>query len=257
MAPAHQRTAPEERWPLRTPHAHQAVCQPGVHGNKGPTVSARLATDPAQRVSLDTARAAAQEKARKLEKAPEVMSDVEGPAVDALRAELKEVQSAAAVPTLDVQIEQYESFISRSQRKLTELDKQRVAEEELLTETRARLERLRLEAVQCRAAFSATSNAHSELTRLRAQVVELQRAAQGRECGAGPSKVPRTERRHGWACPDMPTLIPAELDDWMKARQGDLQGALEFQETERVLELTSKLSDAAVGMMEMSGKMVP
>ena len=123
------------------------------------------------------------------------MSDVEGPAVDALRAELKEVQSAAAVPTLDVQIEQYESFISRSQRKLTELDKQRVAEEELLTETRA--------------------------------------------------------------CPDMPTLILAELDDWMKARQGDLQGALEFQETERVLELTSKLSDAAVGMMEMSGKMVP
>ena len=76
--------------------------------------------------------------------------------MDALRAELKKVQFAAAVPALDVQVEQCESFISRSQRRLTELDKQRVAEEELLTEARARLERLRLEAEQCRAASSAT-----------------------------------------------------------------------------------------------------
>ena len=83
--------------------------------------------------------------------------------------------------------------------------------------------------------------ADSELTRLRSQVVDLQRAAQERVSGAGPSKMPRTDRRHGWACPDMPSLM-AELDDWMKARQGDLQEALEFQETERVLELTSKLS---------------
>ena len=114
---------------------------------------------------------------RKLEKALEVMADVEGPAVDALRAELKKVQSAAVVPALDVQMERCESFISRSQRRLAELDKQRVTEEELLTEARARLERLRLEAEQCRAASSATLNVDSELTRLRAQVVELQRAA--------------------------------------------------------------------------------
>ena len=37
----------------------------------------------------DSARATAQERARKLEKALEVMSDVEGPAVEALHAELK------------------------------------------------------------------------------------------------------------------------------------------------------------------------
>ena len=97
--------------------------------------------------------------------------------MDALRAELKKVQSAAAVPALDVRIEQCESFISRSQRRLAELDKQRVAEEELLTEVTARLGRLRLEAEQCRAASSATPNVDSELTRLRAQFVELQRAA--------------------------------------------------------------------------------
>ena len=45
-------------------------------------------------------------------------------------------------------------------------------------EARARLERLRLEAEQCLAASSATPNADSELTRLRAQVVELQRSSE-------------------------------------------------------------------------------
>ena len=50
----------------------------------------------------------------------------------------------------------------------------------------------------------------------------------------------------------MPTLVPAELDDWMKDRQADLQEALEFGETDRVLESTSKLSEAAVRMMESS-----
>ena len=68
--------------------------------------------------------------------------------MDALCAELKKAQSAATVPALDVQVEQCESFISRLQRRLAELDKQRVAEEELLTEARARLERLRVEAEQ-------------------------------------------------------------------------------------------------------------
>ena len=80
-------------------------------------------------------------KTKKLEKALEVMSDVEAPALDALRAELKKVQNAAAVLPLDVQMEQCESFISRSQRRLAELEKQR---EEVLTEAKTRLERLRL-----------------------------------------------------------------------------------------------------------------
>ena len=42
--------------------------------------------------------------------------------MDALRADLKKVQSAAAVPALDVQIERCQSFIARSQRRLPELD---------------------------------------------------------------------------------------------------------------------------------------
>ena len=63
-------------------------------------MNGRPATDPTQqRVNPDVARAAATENARKFEKALEAMSDEEGPVVDALRAELKTAQSAAAVPT--------------------------------------------------------------------------------------------------------------------------------------------------------------
>ena len=120
-------------------------------GVQGPSVNGNLQRTRHSSVNKDWARAAATEKARKLEKALEAMSDEEGPVVDALRAELKKAQSAAAVPALDVQIEQCQSFIARSQRWLAELDKQRAAEEELLNEARTRLERLRLEAEQCRA----------------------------------------------------------------------------------------------------------
>ena len=130
-----------ERWPLKAPQKPApAVRQTGVHGMKGPT-STKSTTDAVHRVSPDAARATAQEKARKLEKALEVMSDVDGPAVEALRAELKRVQNAASVPTVDVQIQQCESFITRSQRRLAEIDAQRVAEQESLTKAKARLER--------------------------------------------------------------------------------------------------------------------
>ena len=54
-----------------------AVRQTGVHGMKGPT-TAKSTTDAVFRVSPDLARATAREKARKLETALQVMSDVDG-----------------------------------------------------------------------------------------------------------------------------------------------------------------------------------
>ena len=74
------------------------------------------------------------------------------------------------------------------------------------------------------------------------------------------SKVRRTEDAGGCSgrvVEFMPTLVPAELDDWMKDRQPYLQEALEFGEVDRALESTPKLSEAAVRMLEMAGKMVP
>ena len=56
----------------------------------------------------------------------------------------------------------------------------------------------------------------------------------------------------------MPTLVPAELSQWLLDRQSDLQETLELGGSpDLVLQLTSMLSDGAVRMMEMNGGMVP
>ena len=58
-----------------------------------------------------------------------------------------------------------------------------------------------------------------------------------------PKKVQRTDRKGSPVIASTPNLVPAELEDWLKGLQADLQEALEFGEGERVLELTSKLWD--------------
>ena len=59
--------------------------------------------------------------------------------------------------------------------------------------------------------------------------------------------------------PPMPSLVAAELSQWLLDRQSDdLQETLELGgPPDLVLQLTSVLSDGAVRMMEMNGGMVP
>ena len=52
--------------------------------------------------------------------------------------------------------------------------------------------------------------------------------------------------------PYMPGLVPAELAQWMEDRQADLQEALNLDDTNRILELTSKLSEGAERLAEMA-----
>ena len=61
----------------------------------------------------DAFRDAARTKIQKLEKALEVMGDVVGPAVDALKAELDKARQAAKVPPLWIQIALTQDFIER------------------------------------------------------------------------------------------------------------------------------------------------
>ena len=174
----------------------------------------------------------ARESSQKLEKALEVMSDVEGPAVDALRAELKKAQGAAAVPALNVQIAQCASFISRSERRLADLEKQRATEEELLLEAKTRLERLRSKA-EVRTAPCATTNAEDELARLRAQVVELQVAAQDRESAVAKGDQP----------------VPMCVEDavhWLKCRQQEMEDAISAGSQLDVARLASVIAEGAV-----------
>ena len=172
------------------------------------------------------------------------MTDVEGPAVDALRAELKKVQGAAAVPALDVQIEQCESFIARSQRRLTELEKQRVTEEELFLEGKARLESLRAQAEHVCVAPSVATNAEGELARLRVQVVELQRAVQDRELAAAskgdqPAKKPRLRDDYVPMCVEDAVL-------WLKCMQQEMEDAISSGNQLDVTRLASVMAEGAI-----------
>ena len=59
--------------------------------------------------------------------------------------------------------------------------------------------------------------------------------------------------------PPMPTLVPGELFTWLEDRQTDLQEALSSGDTSHVLELTSKMSEGAEHLREITSsvRMVP
>ena len=250
-----------ERWPLKAPQKPApAVRQTGVHGMK----STKSTTDAVRRVSPD-ARATAQEKARKLEKALEVMSDVDGPAVEALRAELKKVQNAASVPTVDVQIQQCESFIMRSERRLAEIDAQRLAEQETLTEAKARLERLRSEAAQC----ADRQDPGSQVASLQQMVNLLQseRDALAKElqvmCATEEDVRPvakkqavarwtTSHREVQGAVPLMPRHVPNDMMAWLQDRQAEQHDALLRGDLHHVTELGQAMSEGVKHLAEIT-----
>ena len=98
----------------------------------------------------------------------------------------------------------------------------------------------------------------AELAALKAQLVAVEeerdslRSTACKRQATTPSR-PECSRQ----VPMMPQLIPAELELWRVDRQSELKEAISLGECCKVLELTSMLSDAAVRIMEMSGRMVP
>ena len=244
-----------EKWPLQSRQKPMpAVRQSGAQGSKRPIV-----TDPVRRVSPDLARVTAQERARKLEKALEVMSDVEGAAVEAIRVELKKAQNAAAVPTLDVQIQQCESFITRSERRLAEIDPQRVAEEESLTEAKARLERLRSEVI---AEPSVPTDWETEVKKLRQQVAELQsqkplysrvQASHPVQSSVEAAQMVQERAAKRRACAEEVPSTEQSLAEWSCAKHLELRDALETGDPSLVAELSQLLAVGAVKMQTLSG----
>ena len=109
------------------------------------------------KVNPDAARDAARNKIPKLEKALEVLSDSNGPPVDALKSELEKARQAAKVPP--------------SERRLAELEAERTAEAKLLEEARERLRQL--EAARCAQEAVASSPSATPLD-LGTQVQTLQ-----------------------------------------------------------------------------------
>ena len=76
-----------------------------------------------------------------LERALEAMGGMEGPAVQAIKLELEKARSASKKPPLNVEIEEARKFITRSQRRLKEMEEERQVEERLLSQAQENLKK--------------------------------------------------------------------------------------------------------------------
>ena len=206
---------------------------------------------PAQsvRLSPEAAKTAARLKVDRLEKAVEALGDYDGPELAGLKQALKKARELAQELPIDVQITQCKEFIERSEKRFAKMEAERIAEKKLLEEGRARLVRLE-QAFSVRVGNVAdvsmvAPDTEVKLARLRAQVAELQENVV--------TERPRVRQRVGGGgpAPPMPTLVPAELSEWMVDRQAELQEAMNAGDNLRVLTVTSKLSEAAQHMCEL------
>ena len=59
--------------------------------------------------------------------------------------------------------------------------------------------------------------------------------------------------RNNGVIPPMPTLVPAELDNWMQDLQLDLQNAMNLGDQRRVVEVSTKLAEGASQMVCLMG----
>ena len=89
--------------------------------------------------------------------------------------------------------------------------------------------------------FAPVRDPEVELSRLRAQVAELQESTRVAD---------RRTRQRVSPVETMPALVPAELSVWMENRQADVQDALIKGDHSRVIELSSLLTKAAERMVE-------
>ena len=130
------------------------------------------------------------------------------------------------------------------------IEAERIAETKLLEEGRARLFRLE-QALSAPVGNVAdvtmvAPDTEVELARLRAQLAKFQDNVVTERL--------RVRQRVGGGGPvlPMPTLVPAELSEWMVDRQAELQEAMNAGDNVR-LTVTSKLSEAAKHMCELTG----
>ena len=214
-----------------------------------------------ERVSPDAARQAARERVAKLQQALVVLGETSGPEVDGLRSALAKAQKSASEPTLEVQDTECKSFIARAEKRVAALDAQRAQEVASLEEGRARLIRLESAALEAPQVVMPPPEASSEVLQLRELVSQLQAQIRGPDHQDAPCMptVKRPCRSGHWSgpVPVMPRYIPTELSAWMGERQADLHDALADGDNARVLEITSKLSEGAEHMVELTGGMVP
>ena len=180
-----------------------------------------------------------------------------------LETALARSRQLAAVPPVDKRIADTEAFIARAQKrvaaeaaKIFEAEKQKQLFEEELAQAEKDSEGFRREAETFQVSggrlipVDPTSSLEAEFARVRAELAQLKGAGTDPDAPCVPV-VKRTCRMG-----DGRAVIPAELSAWLEERHADLHDALVTGDNNRILELTTKLSEGAERMIEMVGGMV-
>ena len=177
---------------------------------------------PAARVSFspDTIMVEARLKVPKLEKALEALDGTSGAEVEAIKRALVIAKSADQEKPIVELVAECKSFIERSEKRLAKLEAERVAENAMLEEGRARLARLEAQAavsLPLTPGAPGTTDLEAELYRLREELANARR-----EIGASSGVSPQKKRLRE-------DFVPATAEEaalWIRSRQSELEDGI-------------------------------
>ena len=260
---------PSVSWPRATQgvqqRQHQPVDPPRNQRRRAPVVAPQKSVAmQGPRKSPEEIQASAQASIIRLERALAFLDESDVFAREALGGSLKRARSQAATVPVQDRLKSGEEFVLRAQKRLSQAEvavtgavehRDRMKEE--FEEGQRRLANLQAEAQNPPAPIPPVGEMEAEIRRLREHVAELEGTSVAQERPRVRQRVSSTSQV-GFL-PPMPTLVPGELFTWMEDRQTDLQDALISGDTSRVLELTSKMTEGAEHLREITSsvRMVP
>ena len=164
---------PSQRWP-KSHEQKPTIGRWRNHQNQEVKVPAM----PRQaRVGPAAARDLAKNMIVQLERALEAMGGMEGPAVQAIKMELEKARLASKKPPLNVEIEEARKFITRSVRRLKEMEEERRVEERLLSEAQENLKNMLAEQERGSSHPEPPQDVTSQVTDLQQMVNDQQKAS--------------------------------------------------------------------------------
>ena len=144
---------------------------------------------------------------------------------------------------INVEVDECRKFVARSEKRIIDLDEERIQEMASLTQPRERLQRLEAEQASDSVAPPPQTipppDWQTEMDVLKAKLATME---EERDEAVRDTSKRQAMGPQGRSIPAMPTLVSRELDDWMQDRHSDLQDAMIEGDGQRVLEITSKVS---------------
>ena len=210
-------------------------------------------------------RTAAAAKIARIQASIAALGDEDPEEVELLKKALMKAELQAKTPPLETQIAHAVQFIERAKKRVAGADEkirkaaealrqaeaEKVADIQAIAEAEAQVERLRVQSVQPVAPPTVVrgQDMEAEVTRLRAQVVQLQAQAQNAAVKR------RAVGSSGGDIPIMPNHVPGELSAWMEDGHADLLVAMNGGDRSRVQEFSTMISAGLDRLTELTGGM--